>query len=124
MTYDRSTPSASLSITTHAQAPLAAVAAHCACFPYLVLSCLILSPPPLTDLGNDQPKQENPEGLGSSSSSTSARSVGIGPGPGGADGPGTLPKEPVWRDSDNSDSGDGGGSSGGGGGQGGRWAYC
>ncbi|CAN0423965.1 unnamed protein product, partial [Pylaiella littoralis] len=51
-------------------------------------------------------KHQAPQGGGSSSSSSTG-----GGGSRGSDGPGTLSKEPVWRDSD----------SGGGGGGGGRW---
>lgn len=78
----------------------------------------MVSPSLLAGLGNDRSKQQNPGGFGSSRSNTSISSGGVGAGPGGADGPGTLSKEPVWRDSDNS-SGGGGGNSGGGG-KGGR----
>lgn len=70
--------------------------------------------------GNELPKQQNKGIFGSSSSSSNGGGgggVGVGPGPGGANGPGTLSKEPVWRDSGGGDSG----SSGGGGGKGGRW---
>lgn len=90
---------------------------------FLTLSpCLVLTTTLLTGVGNDQPKHQNPAALGSSSGSSGGGRVGVGAGPGGADGPGTLSKEPVWRDSDNSDSGSGGGGGGGGGGKGGRWA--
>ena len=86
--------------------------------PFPTASCGILLPP-MTDAGNDQPRQQHSGGSGSSST---GGSVGVGTGPGGTDGPGTLSKEPVWRDGDNSDSGSGGGGSGDGGGKGGRWA--
>eukprot|EP00752_Nemacystus_decipiens_P002205 g2097.t1 len=94
--------------------------------------CLARSPPPKapatpsarpSSTGKDQPKQQSTWGPGSSSSSsnTSAGRVGVGAGPGGAHGPGTLPKEPVWRDSDSDSGSGGGGGGGGGGGKDGRW---